>query len=218
VSAYNNPVNDYYEIAEYGEYYCSSSRCLNAVDPSGVKGPSCHNMTCVQGVLMVKIQYAWYACEVAGQVINVTQGSSYTCPTPANKFCNEVPSYASWPTFTSVSPSRGRVGSSITLQASGFGTANISLIRLGDTHGCSEPTVNVTKNSDGSVTITCKIGELSTAGLIISATTVDVIISDNIGRTALGVKSFTLSKSSSLVVSYVLLVVAVVMVLLTVNV
>jgi hypothetical protein len=43
--------------------------------------PSCHNMTCVNGVLKIRIAESWFDCLQPGQVIQVTgYTGSYICP------------------------------------------------------------------------------------------------------------------------------------------
>jgi len=121
VSAYNDQTAYYYSIPSFGEHYCESCRCMTGIYASqqnpSTQGPNCFNFTCVNNQSKVKIGYIWYDCEQDGQKIQVTSGFDgyYVCPTPANKWCSQVPSYSSWPSFVSINTSEGSVGTPVSI-------------------------------------------------------------------------------------------------------
>ena len=120
IDAYNNPGDDSFNINNFGEHYCANCRCLTAVE-NGTPGPSCHNVTCVTDnnnvtSIKVKIGYIWYDCK-DGESISVTDGFEGTFNCPSTSLCTStVPiDTGSWPSFTSVSPEKGKIGDQITV-------------------------------------------------------------------------------------------------------
>jgi len=190
VSAYNAPGDDYYLIENFGEHFCPTCRCLNCQYGSeGTIGPSCHNLTCVNGVLKIKIGYEWYDCTSDDSQISITSGfeGAYLCPSDVGEACEAAPQDNTlWPAFLDISPKQGKVNDQITVSALNFGSSPSLL--FGNYHGCVQDTVQVSGNS-----ITCKLGIRDDAPRFRSSIVVDVIVQDAEGRTGSGVKAFTIS-------------------------
>jgi len=205
VTAYNTRTVNEYQIPNYGEHYCPSCRCMSGVyttqkNNTQQVGPSCFNFTCVNNQLKVRVGYVWYDCTSDGQHITPTSGFDgyFICPTPANKWCPEVPSYTTWPVFLSVSPTSGSLGGSVTVEVSGIDPSTVYQVLFGDYYGCSEPTMNAAL-SNGVLTINCEIGEREDAPVLRGNMKVDVTVTDIYGRGASSVAAFTMSEGHRLI-------------------
>jgi len=199
VSQFNNiSTSAQYRITNYGEVYSPSSRCLTARDNFGITGPSCQNMTCVNGMLKIRVGLSWYNCTQPGQMISITgYNGYYLCPKDLAYFCNSVPNdNSTWPSFVSVSPQIGKLGDVVVITASGLTSSNL-VVYIGADHGCSQTRMQVTF-SQGIATIMCTVGANYQAFTLHGNNLVDVVIVDDQARTATGLQQFTLSGASSL--------------------
>jgi hypothetical protein len=201
ISAYGGRTVDNFRFENFGEVYCPTCRCIRATDSSGTRGPSCHNMTCVNGFPKVKIGSIWYDCRAAGERITITNGfdGSYECPTPVDKWCSEVPNYSSWPRFLSIAPEKGTIGTLVTIEVEDLNTQELS-VTIGLEYGCDGSTTTI-EQSGSTTTISCQVGKLPSAKTLRGSTIVDIVITDDQGRTAVGEQSFILSSASLLSVS-----------------
>jgi len=187
-----------YRITNFGEVYSPSSRCLTAQDTFGITGPSCHNMTCVSGMLKIKIGLLWYNCSQPNQKI-VTSGYNgyYLCPKDLAYFCNSVPNdNSTWPSFLGVVPQKGKLGDVVTITVNGTSTPNL-VVYFGIDHGCSQSRLQITFNTDGTAVLKCTLGANSQAFTLHGDNLVDIVVIDDQGRTAAGLQQFTLSNASS---------------------
>jgi hypothetical protein len=152
-------------------------------------------MTCAAGQPKVKIGNSWYDCRTDGERITVNGFDGFfICPTPFNKWCSQVPNYPSWPRFISISPPEGTVGDQVTVEVLGM-DATVTGVLFGLEHGCSS-SMSVSLEGTKAV-ITCKIGEIAGAKTLRGEQQVDVVVQDDQGRTATGIKQFILSSSPS---------------------
>jgi len=212
IPLYNEPGDDYFLIENFGEHFCPTCRCISAFYGShnSNSGPSCHNFTCVNGGLKIKIGYEWYDCPSNNYQIAITDGfqGAYECPSNVQQTCQLSPADNTvWPTFLDVNPKQGAVNDQITVSALNFGSN--PTILLGNYHGCVSNTITTDGDS-----ISCKIGIRDGAPRFRSSITVDVIVQDDQGRTASGIKSFTVSAATIIKVPGLLLLLLFVMIII----
>jgi len=177
----------------FGEHYGPSSRCITAVDDNQVRGPSCHALVCVGGVLMMKIGEIWYSCTGAESQIRPSEGwddGYFLCP--SDSLCSELPNYPQreWPHFISINPVEAAVGDTVTIEAERFGSST-PRITFGLDHGCFEPSIRI-----NGTRITCQVGVRGNK-ILREDKLVDVTVSDSSGRGDTGFRSFTLLSGAS---------------------
>jgi len=186
---------NFYNFNSFGEHFCETCRCINVKGSTSFSyGGSCHNFTCVGNTNQMKIEIGevWYDCDTDGQQLEV-QGLTFICPTPADRFCGQVSHYDDWTIkFVSITPTKGAIGSTITIQGKDFGTA--PRVTLGIDYGCYDPSVQIIND-----TIVCQIGvKAKPSSVLREDTKVDVTIHDSVGRSDTGFSAFTLSAASHL--------------------
>jgi len=229
-----NPPRDYFLIDAYGEHYCESCRCITSVDQTQQKGPSCHNLTCVDGGLMIKIASIWHDCGENGEIIKVTTIDSrtltYMCPNNSVDFCAlnpQIPTYDSWISFIDINPTSGTIGTSVTIRVSGITADDLNggstMVLFGDqdlTQSdsigliCDNTTYVFTTISSSAASITCTIAQPPGSFPFQPQNYnknngIDVIVVDQYGRTAVGTDAFVVSSATSITSSLCIFIICI---------
>jgi len=184
----------------YGEHYCPTCRCMQTMQ-GNVRIPSCHNFTCVNGVLKVQIGSIWYNCVTNKQQITIStgyDGGYYICPADSATQCSGVADDPNdvWPSFMGVWPIKGRPGSAVNITV--LNLTDVAQVTFGPQHGCYEPSITLSQNGSSTI-ISCLIGQLKSAVIILEEVSeVDVSVIDSQGRSAAGIKAYTLDTSSAM--------------------
>jgi len=160
-------------------------------------GPSCHNLTCAGGELKIKIGNIWYDCDSDNQLITVTGGGVYKCPSSISASCASAPSYSSWITFNSISPTKGKAGTTVKISVTGLSSTQVVNVGFGKDFSCSNSSFEFTEESSD-LSISCKLQKNANAFSPLKSTSVDVYVTDVYGRTTTGLASFTISDSTRL--------------------
>jgi len=150
---------------------CFRASLLGESTDAGTNTANCYEYQCFsRDQLYVKVNGVLTACPYGSTVTVSGYGGSLTCPSAVEGWCSDLPATpVTLPRITTVSPTSGDSGSTISLTGTGF--ANVTAVYICDTAGSS---LAVT------ATTISVVNEASNSG--ISTKRCNIYIVDNQGR------------------------------------